>query len=100
MDLLLTTVLLLTAYAASAIADNFVPCSDLSSELSFPCKCALGPVESVLEDSPSITIDCDKVVFFNDLPVPNGAPIIFFSQRWAGLQSLPAYVNNFIPKYK
>lgn len=72
---------------------EFVPCSELSRELRFPCRCALGPVEAALEGSPSISIDCDRVVFSGDFPVPFGAPVVSFRQRWSGQQALPTQVE-------
>jgi len=38
-------------------------------------------------------MDCDRVVFQGDSPpMPVGAPIIEFTQRYAGQQSLPTQV--------
>ncbi|XP_045483315.1 protein artichoke [Harmonia axyridis] len=73
--------------------DNFRPCSELSKEFKFPCRCALGSIETVLGGNPSIYVNCDSVVFSSDLPsLPYGAPIVSFSQRHAGHQALPSQV--------
>lgn len=92
---------ILTVVSATAVVlskdEEFVPCSELSRELRFPCRCALGPVEAALEGSPSISIDCDRVVFSGDFPIPFGAPVISFRQRWSGQQALPTQVNS--PKH-
>nr|XP_022919705.1 protein artichoke isoform X2 [Onthophagus taurus]XP_022919706.1 protein artichoke isoform X2 [Onthophagus taurus] len=71
--------------------DNFRPCSEISRELRFPCRCSLGPIESALEGNPAISMDCDRVVFSTDSTnaIPYGAPIVSFQQRYAGYQSLP-----------
>lgn len=92
MDRFTKTVLILTTATVLSATDDFVPCSEISRELRFPCKCALGPNEAALDGSPSVIIDCNKVVFANDIPIPYGAPVISFSQRWAGQQSLPTHV--------
>lgn len=40
-------------------------------------------------------MDCDNVVFHTESPIlPNGAPIISFSQRYCGQQVLPTQVNQ------
>lgn len=78
--------------------EEFRPCIEISRELRFPCTCALGPIEQALDGNPSITVNCDKVVFSSEVPaIPYGAPIVTFSQRWAGYQSLPTQV--YYPKY-
>ena len=77
----------------SVNSQEFRPCSEISRDLRFPCTCALGPVEAALDDNPAISINCDRIVFPGDLPsLPYGAPIVSFSQRWAGHQSLPTQV--------
>lgn len=69
---------------------NFVPCSEISPELRFPCKCALGPVEKQLDGNPSLSVNCDNTVFpYDAFVLPYGAPVTNFSQKWAGYQSLP-----------
>ncbi|CAH0559320.1 unnamed protein product [Brassicogethes aeneus] len=87
----IATLLLCTPAAINPL--DFKPCSEISSELWFPCECALGPVEAELDNNPAISINCDRVVFPGDLPqLPFGAPVVSFSQRWAGHQSLPTQV--------
>jgi hypothetical protein len=87
----LVLVTLLTAAVGSP--EVFRPCSEISRDLRFPCSCALGPVEAALDDNPSISVNCDRIVFPGDLPsLPYGAPIVAFSQRWAGHQALPTQV--------
>ncbi|XP_063906562.1 protein artichoke isoform X2 [Zophobas morio] len=77
----------------SVNSQEFRPCSEISRDLRFPCTCALGPVEVALDDNPAISINCDRIVFPGDLPsLPYGAPIVSFSQRWAGHQSLPTQI--------
>lgn len=46
-------------------------------------------------------MNCDRVVFPGDYPaLPYGAPIISFTQRWAGQQTLPTQVRfNFSCQY-
>lgn len=40
-------------------------------------------------------MNCDRVVFPGDFPtLPYGAPIISFSQRFAGQQTLPTQVGG------
>lgn len=75
--------------------EKFVPCIEISRQLKlYPCRCALGPTEPELDDNPSVSIDCDRVVFAGDFPaIPYGAPIISFTQRWAGHQALPTQVS-------
>ncbi|CAG9857349.1 unnamed protein product [Phyllotreta striolata] len=69
------------------------PCIELSRELRLPCACALGPAEEALEGNPSVSMNCDGAVFSSDVPrLPEGAPIVAFTQRWAGHQSLPLQV--------
>ncbi|XP_072380256.1 uncharacterized protein [Diabrotica undecimpunctata] len=69
------------------------PCIEISRELRFPCSCTLGPIEQALDGNPSIAVNCDRVVFSSEIPsLPFGAPIVSFSQRWAGHQSLPTQV--------
>ncbi|CAG9822681.1 unnamed protein product [Phaedon cochleariae] len=85
--------LTLAAIASSTAPSDFRPCIEISSELRFPCACALGPVEQALDGNPAISVDCDRVVFSSEVPsLPYGAPIVYFRQRWAGHQSLPTQV--------
>ncbi|XP_044761422.1 chaoptin [Coccinella septempunctata] len=72
---------------------DYRPCNELSKEFKFPCRCALGSVETVLGGNPSIYVDCDGIVFSSDLPsLPYGAPIVSFSQKNSGHQALPSQV--------
>lgn len=86
--------LLFTILRVGQTQDTYQPCSEISRDLRFPCSCALGPEEPNLDGNPSIYVNCDRVVFSGDLPsLPYGAPIVSFSQRWAGHQSLPTQVS-------
>lgn len=70
-------------------------CIEISRELRLPCTCTLGPIETALEGNPSISVDCDGVVFHGDFPaIPYGAPIVSFSQKRAGYQTLPIQVSS------
>lgn len=82
------------AFLSSSLCEEiFRPCTEISRELRFPCRCSLGPIEAALEGNPAISIDCDGVVFAGDFPsIPYGAPIVAFRQRWAGHQALPTQV--------
>lgn len=92
---LLTATFLHTLWSTSSL-EKLVPCFEISRELRFPCNCALGPTEPGLDGDPAVSIDCDKVVFAGDFPsIPYGAPVVSFSQRWAGHQSLPTQVTFF-----
>ncbi|EEZ97737.1 protein artichoke [Tribolium castaneum] len=72
---------------------SFIPCSEISRDLRFPCTCSLGPPEPALDNNPAISVNCDRVVFPGDLPaLPFGAPIVSFRQRWAGHQALPTQI--------
>lgn len=75
-------------------ADKFVPCFELSRELRLPCKCSLGPIEAALDGDPAVSVNCDKIVFPDFPPIPHGAPVVAYSQRWAGYQSLPIQIFN------
>ncbi|KAJ8965007.1 hypothetical protein NQ314_004405 [Rhamnusium bicolor] len=93
MDRLLKVATFLSLSSLIASLDDFRPCSEISRELRFPCTCALGPIEQALDGNPSIAVNCDRVVFSSEIPsMPYGAPIVSFSQRWAGHQSLPTQV--------
>lgn len=84
--------MVLLVSAATGEKFSFVPCQEISPELRFPCSCALDPTEESLE-GPSLLIDCDRVVFPHDLAfIPYGAPIVSFSHRFSGHQSLPSQV--------
>ncbi|XP_066150409.1 chaoptin [Euwallacea fornicatus] len=74
-------------------SQEFVPCQEISPELRFPCSCALGPLEAALENNPSLSIDCDNIVFPSDAPfLPFGAPVVSYRQRYAGHQVLPSQI--------
>lgn len=46
-------------------------------------------------------MDCDRVVFAGDFPpLPASAPIISYTQKYAGQQSLPSQVIFFFLLYK
>lgn len=71
---------------------QWVPCSELNDDLRYPCRCRV-QVDRTLQLR--ILMDCDRVVFAGDYPpLPYGAPIVSFSQQWAGQQSLPTQVSN------
>lgn len=66
----------------------WVPCSELSPAIRIPCKCELEG------DLPSISIECDQIVFTSDIPgIPLHAPVSTFIQRNAGLLALPMHVS-------
>ncbi|XP_032516138.2 protein artichoke isoform X2 [Danaus plexippus] len=68
----------------------WVPCSELNDDLRYPCRCRV-QVDRALQLR--ILMNCDHVVFAGDFPpLPYGAPIVSFSQRWAGQQSLPTQI--------
>ncbi|XP_045485175.1 chaoptin [Pieris rapae] len=68
----------------------WVPCSELNDDLRYPCRCKV-QVDRALQLR--ILMNCDHVVFSGDFPpLPYGAPIVAFSQRWAGQQSLPTQI--------
>ncbi len=58
-------------------------CENLLKKFRHPCECGkLG--------NGRLLLNCDKVVFPNDLPnLPDNFPIVSYSQRFAGYQSLP-----------
>lgn len=87
--------LLILINGLSQADDDFTSCLEISTELRFPCSCALGPIETALDGNPSISVNCDRIVFPGDFPaIPYGAPIVSFSQRWVGHQSLPTQVSK------
>lgn len=68
------------------------PCPELSTSLRFPCRCKVEPF-GPKSQSGAVSMDCDNVVFQTESPIlPNGAPIISFSQRYSGQQVLPTQV--------
>ncbi|XP_011550623.3 protein artichoke [Plutella xylostella] len=82
--------LLLTVAVATAAAQQWVPCAELNDELRYPCRCRV-QVDRALQLR--IQMDCDRVVFPGDFPpLPYGAPIVAFSQRHAGHQTLPTQI--------
>lgn len=71
---------------------QWVPCSELNDDLRYPCRCKV-QVDRALQLR--ILMNCDRVVFPGDFPsLPYGAPIISFSQRFAGQQTLPTQVSR------
>lgn len=69
------------------------PCPELSSALRFPCRCKVEPF-GPKQQLGAVAMDCDYVVFQTESPIiPNGAPIISYSQRYSGQQVLPTQVN-------
>ncbi|KAK5649920.1 hypothetical protein RI129_000949 [Pyrocoelia pectoralis] len=73
-------------------AENFVPCFEVSRELHFPCKCSVGPIEAALDGDPAVSVNCDRIVFADFPAIPYGAPVVAYSQKWAGHQSLPIQI--------
>ncbi|XP_059053493.1 protein artichoke [Achroia grisella] len=69
---------------------QWVPCSELNDDLRYPCRCRV-QVDRALHLT--ILMNCDHVVFGGDFPpLPYGAPIMSFSQRRAGHQTLPTQI--------
>ncbi|XP_035440645.2 protein artichoke [Spodoptera frugiperda] len=84
--------LLLLLFAIPYIVgqQQWVPCSELNDDLRYPCRCKV-QVDRALQLR--ILMNCDRVVFPGDFPsLPYGAPIISFSQRFAGQQTLPTQI--------
>ncbi|KAF5302482.1 hypothetical protein FQR65_LT08572 [Abscondita terminalis] len=93
MNVWISIVLLIQTIRTTQSSENFVPCYEVSRELRFPCKCLLGPAEAALDGDPAVNINCDKIVFVGDFPaIPYGAPVVSYSQRWTGHQSLPTQI--------
>lgn len=89
-DIMRLLLLLLLAPAIYA-QQQWVPCSELNDDLRYPCRCRV-QVDRALQLR--ILMNCDRVVFPGDFPaLPYGAPIISFSQQWAGQQTLPTQVR-------
>lgn len=64
------------------------PCPELSPSLRFPCKCNVEPFGPKGQLG-AVAMDCDYIVFQGDIPpLPAGAPIIAYSQRYTGQQGL------------
>ena len=73
---------------------SWQPCPELSSALRFPCRCKVEPFGPKSQLG-AVSMDCDNVVFHTESPIlPNGAPIISFSQRYCGQQVLPTQVGK------
>ncbi|XP_028026162.1 protein artichoke [Bombyx mandarina] len=86
----MSLLLLLCLLPYIAAQQQWVPCSELNDDLRYPCRCRV-QVDRALQLR--ILMNCDRVVFAGDFPtLPYGAPIISFSQRWAGQQTLPMQI--------
>lgn len=73
---------------------SWQPCPELSSALRYPCRCKVEPFGPKSQLG-AVSMDCDYVVFHTESPIlPNGAPIISFSQRHCGQQVLPTQVRR------
>lgn len=76
-----------------ATANTWRPCPELSAALRFPCRCKVEPFGPKLQLG-AVAMDCDYVVFHADGPsLPTSAPIISYSQRYSGQQTLPNQVR-------
>lgn len=79
---------------SSGSSVSWQPCPELSSALRFPCRCKVEPFGPKSQLG-AVSMDCDNVVFHTESPIlPNGAPIISFSQRYCGQQVLPTQVGK------
>ncbi|EDW58374.1 chaoptin [Drosophila virilis] len=66
------------------------PCPELSPALRLPCRCNVVPFAATGQLG-AVAMDCDRVVFHGDAPqLPYGAPIVAYTQRHSGQQTLPA----------
>ncbi|XP_034488669.1 protein artichoke [Drosophila innubila] len=66
------------------------PCPELSTALRLPCRCNVVPFAATGQLG-AVAMDCDRVVFHGDAPqLPYGAPIVAYTQRYSGQQTLPA----------
>ncbi|KAM7363550.1 uncharacterized protein ACRADG_000411 isoform 2-T4 [Cochliomyia hominivorax] len=66
------------------------PCPELSPALRLPCRCNVVAFGSTGQLG-AVAMDCDRVVFHGEAPqLPYGAPIVSFSQRFSGQQTLPS----------
>ncbi|KAH1021869.1 hypothetical protein HUJ04_011355 [Dendroctonus ponderosae] len=93
MKMVIKSLVLLVTTASLINSKEYVPCQEISQTLRFPCKCALGPVEEVLSGNPSLSVNCDRIVFPLDMPfLPYGTPVVNFSQKYAGHHSLPSHI--------
>lgn len=92
--LLLFWLSILISNNVNASGLSWQPCSELSSALRYPCRCKVEPFGPKSELG-AVSMDCDNVVFHTESPIlPNGAPIISYSQRNCGQQVLPTQVNT------
>lgn len=74
--------------ATLVIVNGWRPCPELSPALRFPCRCNVEPF-GPRGQLGAVAMDCDRVVFQGDIPpLPAGAPIIAYSQRYSGQQGL------------
>lgn len=72
---------------------SWKPCPELSSALRYPCRCKVEPFGPKSQLG-AVSMDCDYVVFHTESPIlPNGAPVVSFSQRHCGQQVLPTQVR-------
>ncbi|GAB0097744.1 uncharacterized protein DMENIID0001_134100 [Sergentomyia squamirostris] len=91
--------LVLLVTSGLAIATEWKPCPELSPALRFPCRCRLEPL-GLNGALSAVAMNCDRVVFQGESPpLPSGAPIIAFSQRFSGQQALPsqAFATSNLP---
>ncbi|EDW16908.2 protein artichoke [Drosophila mojavensis] len=66
------------------------PCPELSPALRLPCRCNVVPFAATGQLG-AVAMDCDRVVFHSDAPqLPYGAPIVAYTQRHSGQQTMPA----------
>uniref|UniRef100_A0A182IT29 Uncharacterized protein n=1 Tax=Anopheles atroparvus TaxID=41427 RepID=A0A182IT29_ANOAO len=78
--------LLLLACALSTVSCAWRSCTDLDALLKIPCRCN---IETAGNNSQYVfvNVNCDRTTL--TAPFPNGIPIISFSQRSSGHQTLP-----------
>lgn len=75
------------------------PCIEIKRELRVPCQCAIVTVATIDGPSLALEVNCDRMVLADDaLASLAGQPIIAFSQRLSGHQSLPASLLKILPK--
>ncbi|XP_050073437.1 chaoptin [Anopheles maculipalpis] len=82
----LTRLLLLLACTLTPISCAWRPCTDLDALLKIPCRCN---IETAGNNSQYVfvNVNCDRTTL--TAPFPSGIPIISFSQRHSGHQTLP-----------
>ncbi|XP_034248369.1 LOW QUALITY PROTEIN: protein artichoke-like [Thrips palmi] len=81
-----------SAWPAAGSVDDTPLCEDVHPELRVPCRCSFIHSRRAGEEHVTVEVamDCDRVVFPGEMPaLPARAPIVAFSQRWAGHQALP-----------